>query len=67
MIGSIAGLRGRLEFDATKPDRAPHKLLDVTRPRALGWQPRAPLRIWIEQTRAWFKDHVVEPRRSIEA
>ena len=44
LIREIAGYKGRLVFDATKPDGTPRKLLDVTRMRRLGWQARIPLR-----------------------
>lgn len=37
-IFSIVGFSGRIEFDATKPDGTPRKLLDVSRLNALGWK-----------------------------
>ncbi len=37
-IARIAGYRGELVFDASKPDGTPRKLLDVSRLRALGWR-----------------------------
>lgn len=39
LIQKITGYEGRLEFDSTKPDGTPRKLLDVSRLNALGWQP----------------------------
>jgi GDP-L-fucose synthase len=42
-VGRIVGYRGRIEFDASKPDGSPRKLMDVTRLRALGWKPRVAL------------------------
>ena len=36
-IARVTGFKGRLVFDASKPDGTPRKLLDVTRLRALGW------------------------------
>lgn len=44
LIGELAGFRGRLVFDATKPDGTPRKLLDVSRLHALGWRHRIGLR-----------------------
>lgn len=38
MIAAIAGFRGELEFDSSKPDGTPRKLLDVSRIHALGWR-----------------------------
>ena len=39
MIGEIAGFKGRITFDSTKPDGMPRKLLDSSKMRALGWEP----------------------------
>jgi GDP-L-fucose synthase len=43
LIARIVGYTGALEFDVTKPDGTPRKLLDVSRLRALGWSPRIDL------------------------
>ena len=43
MIGSIVHPQVRLEFDASKPDGMPRKLLDSSRICALGWRPTVPL------------------------
>jgi GDP-L-fucose synthase len=48
LIADIVGFRGQLVFDATKPDGTPRKLLDISRIRALGWQPTIPLRKGLE-------------------
>jgi GDP-L-fucose synthase len=61
-VASVSGFRGRLEFDTTKPDGTPRKLLDTSRLTALGWLPKIKLRAGIETTYAWFKDHVAEAR-----
>ena len=50
LIASIAGFRGRFEFDVSKPDGTPRKLLDVTVLRSLGWKPRISLRAGLEHT-----------------
>ncbi len=39
LIQKITGYEGTLEFDASKPDGTPRKLLDVSRLNTLGWQP----------------------------
>jgi GDP-L-fucose synthase len=44
LIRDVAGFRGQLVFDASKPDGTPRKLLDVSRMKELGWQARMPLR-----------------------
>lgn len=48
------GLDAALEFDATKPDGTPRKLLDVSRIAELGWQPTTPLVRGIELAYADF-------------
>jgi len=54
LICEVVGFEGELVWDATKPDGTPRKLLDVTKIRALGWQPIIPLRQGIAQTYEWF-------------
>ncbi len=40
LVARVVGFRGRLRFDASKPDGTPRKLLDSGRMHALGWKPR---------------------------
>ena len=54
LVCEVVGFDGELVWDKTKPDGMPRKLLDVTRIRALGWQPTIPLRKGIAQTYEWF-------------
>jgi|ERR1051326_5217852 GDP-L-fucose synthase len=54
LICDVVGFGGELMWDATKPDGTPRKLLDVTKIRALGWQPTISLRQGIAQTYEWF-------------
>ncbi|MCX6233516.1 MAG: GDP-L-fucose synthase [Bacteroidetes bacterium] len=42
-VKDITGFSGDLEFDSTKPDGTPRKLLDVSRLNALGWKPKISL------------------------
>ena len=39
----VLGFAGELEFDTTKPDGTPRKLMDSTRLFSFGWRPRVPL------------------------
>lgn len=39
LVGKTIGYSGHIEFDATKPDGTPRKLLDSQRLVSLGWQP----------------------------
>ena len=57
----MTGFNGQLNFDTSKPDGAPRKLLDVSRLTALGWQASIPLDEGLRQTYAWFlrnADHI---------
>jgi GDP-L-fucose synthase len=64
VIVSAIDYKGALNFDTTKPDGTPRKLLDVTRLTELGWRPRISLRQGIEHTHAWFAEHFDEARLS---
>ncbi|AXE32666.1 GDP-fucose synthetase [Chromobacterium phragmitis] len=44
MVMATVGFDGRIDFDMSKPDGTPRKLLDVGRLAALGWRARTPLR-----------------------
>jgi len=42
-IGDVIGYQGNIEFDSTKPDGTPKKLMDSSRLNKLGWQPKIEL------------------------
>ena len=44
LIADVVGFRGRIGFDASKPDGTPRKLMDVKRLHSLGWQSKVSLR-----------------------
>lgn len=56
LMRDIAGYRGNLTFDSTKPDGTPRKLMDVSRLAQAGWQARTSLREGIEKTYRWYVD-----------
>ena len=64
LICEVVEYRGALEFDASKPDGTPRKLLDTSRIRELGWLPRITLREGIEQTYRWFLENVAGAART---
>ena len=39
-IGKVVGFTGQIDFDSTKPDGAPRKLIDSSRLNGLGWEPK---------------------------
>ncbi len=50
LVARVTGYTGRIEFDPSKPDGTPRKLLDVSRLTALGWKPAIPLEAGIAAT-----------------
>lgn len=56
-IAKTTGYEGRIEFDASKPDGTPRKLLSVERLAKLGWNYRIDLQSGLQDTYAWFLDN----------
>jgi GDP-L-fucose synthase len=54
LVADVVGFRGGIDFDATRPDGAPRKLLDVSRINALGWRATTPLRDGLQHMYADF-------------
>jgi GDP-L-fucose synthase len=57
LIQSTVGFNGEIEWDSSKPDGTPRKLLDVSRITALGWKPQIRLEDGIRSTYEWFKSN----------
>ncbi|PMG42156.1 GDP-L-fucose synthase [Shewanella sp. 10N.286.52.B9] len=53
-VAKVVGFAGEIAFDATKPDGAPRKLMDVSRLKALGWQAKIELEQGLALTYDWF-------------
>jgi GDP-L-fucose synthase len=53
-VARVTGFKGRLAFDAGKPDGTPRKLLDVSRLKSLGWEARIGLEDGLRDTYDWF-------------
>ena len=56
-IRDVVGFEGELRFDTSKPDGMPHKALDSSELRALGWQPSVSFGDALERTYRWFLNH----------
>lgn len=54
LIGEIVGYKGSLEWDRSKPDGCPRKLLNSTRIHALGWRPTVDLADGLASTYQWY-------------
>jgi GDP-L-fucose synthase len=57
LVRAVVYPQAVLQFDPSKPDGAPRKLLDVSRLHALGWRHTIDLRSGLEGTYAWFLAH----------
>jgi GDP-L-fucose synthase len=55
LIAKIVGYTGRIEFDPSKPDGTPRKLLDVSRINALGFKPHISLADGITSVYDWYR------------
>jgi GDP-L-fucose synthase len=54
IVADVVGYRGEIIYDASKPDGAPRKLVDVSRLSALGWKAKMSLREGLEKAYADF-------------
>jgi GDP-L-fucose synthase len=54
-IQHVVGFEGRLDWDSSKPDGTPRKLLDVSRMAKLGWRAKISLEDGIRATYGWFR------------
>jgi GDP-L-fucose synthase len=61
-ISRITGYEGELDFDPSKPDGAPRKLLDVSKLTALGWGSSIGLEAGLQDTYEWFREHRANAR-----
>jgi len=63
LVTTNIGYNGGLDWDTSKPDGTPRKLLDVSRLRALGWAPKVALPEGLASTYAWFLEHAARDAR----
>lgn len=61
-IAHVVGYDGTTEWDATKPDGTPQKLLDVSKLARSGWTAKIGLEDGLRSTVAWYREHVGELR-----
>ena len=57
LIAGITGFEGEIAWDVTRPDGTPRKLLDSSRLRGLGWEPKTSLSDGVGRTYDWLRTH----------
>ena len=57
LIAKVVGFEGKIEYDSTKPDGTPKKLLDVSRMASLGWKYKTELEDGLHLAYKWFLDN----------
>jgi len=58
LVAGVVGFTGNIEWDSSKPDGTPRKLLDTSRINNLGWRPTIQLSDGITETYRWFLDNL---------
>jgi GDP-L-fucose synthase len=58
-ISNVVRFMGDIEWDTTKPNGTPRKVLNVDKIKSLGWEPKISLLKGIESTYQWYKENVV--------
>lgn len=56
-VAKVVGFDGEIEFDTTKPDGTPRKLMDVSRLKSLGWEAKTSLEDGLTMTYQWFLEN----------
>lgn len=62
LVCDVVGFEGKIATDPSKPDGTPRKLLDVSKLRSTGWQPRYGLRGGLADAYQWFKTNETTAR-----
>ncbi|MHB8310123.1 GDP-L-fucose synthase [Metallibacterium sp.] len=62
MVQEVVGFNGRIDWDASKPDGTPRKLLDVSKLHALGWTASIPFREGVAATYQWYLQHLASAK-----
>ncbi|MDO4567289.1 MAG: NAD-dependent epimerase/dehydratase family protein, partial [Oscillospiraceae bacterium] len=61
LVKSVVGYKGEIDFDPSRPDGTPRKLLDVSRIHALGWRHKTSLEAGL---RLAYADFLSNPART---
>lgn len=62
LVADAVGYTGEVDWDTTKPDGTPQKLLDVSALESTGFRPRISLADGIRSTVAWYRENIADVR-----
>jgi len=54
MVREVVGFNGKIEYDTSKPNGTPRKMMDATKIKSLGWEPKISLKEGIKKAYAWY-------------
>ncbi|PWF80198.1 GDP-L-fucose synthase family protein [Kocuria rosea] len=57
LVAEAVGYTGSIEWDTSKPDGTPRKLMDVSKLAEAGWTARIPLQEGLRSTVDWYREH----------
>lgn len=57
-IANVVGFKGRIDWDTSKPDGAPRKLLNSSKMKALGWHPGIEFEQGLQITYQWYLENI---------
>ena len=66
-IKKVVGFQGSIEWDSSKPDGTPRKLLDVSKTKALGWLPSISFQEGLSRTYTWFLENWKSTGEALDA
>jgi GDP-L-fucose synthase len=59
LVADVVGFEGQIAWDTSMPNGQPRRSIDATRAQELfGFEARTPLRVGVERTVAWYREHV---------
>lgn len=62
-VGEVTGFEGKIEYDTSKPDGAPRKLMDNSKLKSLGWRRQISLKDGLRDAYQWYVDNIDKARR----
>ena len=62
LVAEVVGYQGKTNWDTSKPDGTPQKLLDVSKLAGEGWTAKIGMREGLKTTVAWYREHVGDLR-----